>query len=53
MDAVIAHLLGALGHYANRLGEFPKQRFVTLANDCYDLLRSGLISAGRLTGEFR
>ncbi len=53
VDAVIAHLLGALGHYANRLNEFPKQRFVTLANDCYDLLRSGLTSAGHLTGEFR
>lgn len=53
VDAVIAHLLGALGHYANRLGEFPKQRFVTLANECYDLLRTGLTSVGRLTGDFQ
>ncbi|MBJ6122136.1 phosphotransferase [Sphingomonas mollis] len=53
VDVVIAHLLGALGHYANRLGEFPKQRFIALANECYDLLRSGLTSAGRLTGDSR
>ena len=41
-DAVMAHLLGALGHYADRLGEFPRERFVTLAADCYALLNSGL-----------
>jgi hypothetical protein len=41
-DAVTAHLLGALGHYADRLGEFPRERFVTLATDCYALLMSGL-----------
>lgn len=53
MDTVVAHLLGGLGHYANRLGEFPRERFVALANDCYDLLRSGLTYAGRLTGDSR
>lgn len=41
-EGVIAHLLGALGHYADRLGEFPRERFVTLATDCYALLMSGL-----------
>ena len=53
VDAVIAHLLGGLGHYANRLGEFPKQRFVAMATDCYSLLCTGLISAGQLTGGSR
>jgi len=41
-DAVSAHLLGALGHYAIRMGEFPRDRFLILAADCYSLLQSGL-----------
>ena len=41
-EVVTAHLFGALGHYANRLGEFPRERFVTLATVCYALLMSGL-----------
>ena len=45
-DGVITHLLGALGHYGDRLGEFPRERFVTLASECYALLMSGL-SLGR------
>ncbi len=36
------HLLGALGHYANRLGEFPRDRFVALARDCYGAVDSAL-----------
>ena len=41
-DAVSAHLLGALGHYAIRMGEFPRDRFLILAADCYSALQSGL-----------
>lgn len=42
-----AHLLGALGHYANRLGEFPRHRFVALARDCYGAVDSALVSLPR------
>lgn len=41
-NAVSAHLLGALGHYAIRMGEFPRDRFLTLSADCFSLLQSGL-----------
>lgn len=34
------HLLGALGHYARHLGEFPKSRFVELAVRCHKTLES-------------
>lgn len=42
-----AHLLGALGHYANRLGEFPRERFVALARDCYGAVDSALMGLPR------
>lgn len=41
------HLLGALGHYANRLGEFPRDRFVALARDCYGAVDSALAGLAR------
>lgn len=38
-DAVLAlHLLGALGHFATRLGEFPRERFCVMAEQCYKTL---------------
>lgn len=38
-DSEIAplHLLAGLGHYAARLGEFPRERFVKLATHCFDM----------------
>ena len=42
-----AHLLGALGHYANRLGEFPRHRFVALARDCYGAGASAVVAVPR------
>ncbi len=34
------HLLGALGHYARHLGEFPPDRFATSAQECYAVFLS-------------
>lgn len=39
------HLLGALGHLAGQLGEFPKERFCFMADQCYDSLRNYKISS--------
>lgn len=36
------HLLGALGHYALNLNEFPFERFLPLAIRCYDKLVEGM-----------
>ena len=47
MAMIRTHLLGALGHYANRLGEFPRDRFVALARDCYEAIDSALVGLPR------
>lgn len=47
LSMIRAHLLGALGHYANRLGEFPRDRFVALARDCYGAVDSALAGLPR------
>ena len=39
-EAPLLHLLGALGHYARHLGEFPLEHFVQMAQRCYHLLRA-------------
>lgn len=37
-DGPFAHLLAALGHFAQHLGEFPRSKFVRLASECYSTL---------------
>lgn len=39
-EAPMLHLLGALGHYARHLGEFPLERFVQMAQRCHHMLRA-------------
>lgn len=34
------HLLSALGHFATKLGQFSKERFCLMANECYSTLRN-------------
>ena len=36
------HLLGALGHYARNLGEFPLERFVRMSENCVSALQRAL-----------
>jgi hypothetical protein len=42
VDGSSAHLLGALGHYALRLGEFPRERFCVMAEECWNTFKSAL-----------
>jgi aminoglycoside phosphotransferase (APT) family kinase protein len=39
-DGLTLHLLGALGHYAARLGEFPRERFCAMAQSCWSIFKS-------------